>query len=143
MRRALAVAAMVLTACGGDPTGSPPTTAPVPTLTGTLLLRQEVNEFSGAPCGGTGGYSDVREGAQVTVTDGESAIVGVGRLGPGVTQENRRTSATVYSYCTFAFSVPSIPDRPFYKIEVAHRGALSYAHDDLAAKNWTVGLTLG
>lgn len=140
------VLALALTSsCGGNggPRVAPTTTVPTHSLSGTLTLKDEVNEFSGKPCTGSRGYSDIQEGAQVTVKDEANMLLAVGRLGPGTTREARRTQFTAYSYCQFSFAIPSIPDRPFYQVEVSHRGALSYQRDDLESRSWTVDLSIG
>jgi hypothetical protein len=36
-----------------------------------------------------------------------------------------------------------LPKTDFYKVEVSHRGALTYSYDDMKSQNWTVGLKLG
>lgn len=140
---ALAIAAA---GCGSDGTPeakAPVTTAVTNTITGTLVLKEEVNEFSGKPCTGLRGFSDIRQGAQVTVKDEANTLLAVGHLGPGTTYEVRRTQFTAYSHCQFSFAIPAIPDRPFYQVEVNHRGALSYQRADLEARSWRVDVSIG
>lgn len=117
-------------------------------------------------CRGSGGYSDHREGTQVTVRDGDGATLGVGRLSVGEFGAiNRETGEPIedldtfrdsddefdrhgnYNYrgfCVFTFTV-ELPaeDRDFYGIQVANRNELTHSHEELETAGWEVSLTLG
>lgn len=97
-------------------------------------------------CKGSGGYSDISEGTQVVVKNGQGTILATGRLGvgtfPPIPSPAPKTPPTT-DICGFAFLVPAIPDSDFYSIEVSHRGALVYSREDLKAKGWQVALSLG
>lgn len=102
-------------------------------ITGTMTLTDNDSTFS-IPCQGRGGYSDIQPGAGVTVTDGSSKILAVGELGIG---------AGALNVCTLSIDVPDVPKADFYKIEVSHRGGITYSFARLNAAGWKVELTLG
>jgi hypothetical protein len=105
-------------------------------ITGTMALVNSgfITRADGQGCEGTSGYDDIDQGTQVTVTDGGGKTLGVGALGIG------RSESEI---CTFEFSIPNVADADFYKIEVSHRGELSYSKQELAAKGWRVEVALG
>ena len=105
-------------------------------VTGTMTLFNSgfITRADGQGCEGTSGYNDIDEGTQVTVTDGDGKTLGVGKLGIGKSENGS---------CIFDFSVPNVPEAGFYKIEVAHRGELSYSKQELASKDWRVEVALG
>lgn len=102
------------------------------TLHGTMTLMKAV----GAPsvgCLDTGGYSDINEGASVTVYDASGKVAAVGRLGKGIYAS---------FVCTFPIDVANVPDgQQFYQVEVTHRGKVSVTADQ--AKAGKVSLSLG
>ncbi|MFJ3246495.1 hypothetical protein [Streptomyces sp. NPDC086782] len=88
---------------------------------------------SGELCSGTGGYSDIDFGTQVTITDAAGTLVAVGSLGLGQKTEQG---------CEFPFTVDDItPGSKFYTVEVSHRGGLSKAEDEL--RTGGLAFTLG
>ncbi|MFJ8271465.1 hypothetical protein ACIQ8G_14130 [Streptomyces sp. NPDC094154] len=88
---------------------------------------------SGEPCSGTGGYSDIHFGTQVTITDAAGALVAMGSLGLGQKTEQG---------CEFPFTVDDItPGSKLYTVEVSHRGGLSKAEDEL--RTGSLAFTLG
>jgi len=89
----------------------------------------------GDPCTGQGGYADMTEGAQVVVRDGAGETLAVGNLEAG--------RLLKWNQCAFAFTIEGIPTADFYRIEVAHRGELTYPAIDLAYREWQVVFTLG
>lgn len=104
------------------------------TITGTMLLRDRSPAFDGQ-CFGDGGYSDLREGAQVTVSDESGATIAVGELGRGESVESR--------YCEFSITVEDVPAATFYSIEVSRRGQLRYSMAEMERMDWEVGFSLG
>jgi hypothetical protein len=105
------------------------------TINGTLTLTDsDFNWSVGKACTGSGGYSDISEGADVTVKNESGRIIanatleaGTGAAGP----------------CLFPFHVKGVPDAKFYAIEISHRGELRYSKDELAKQNWIVLPSLG
>jgi len=80
----------------------------------------------GRSCEGDGGYSDIQAGTSVTVSDATGRVIATGALSGGM--------ATSSSVCAFTFTVPDVPaGEDFYRLEVSHRGTLTYDADELAA----------
>lgn len=136
---ALGVGALALAvataACGGDrpepPTGHAPSGHSV---TGELVLRAGDDASTGCTRG-LGGYADIGVGTQVTVTDGNGVVLGLGTLATGV-----REGFT----CRFTWQpINGIPDRNFYGVEVAHRGVVKFSSADMQTNGYRVSLTLG
>lgn len=144
MKGSLAVALLIVAGCSAPAASpsAPPTASPKPVvhlLTGSLELQDPDGWTYGAgdnDCFGDGGYSDIDEGADVTVKNQDGSIIATGRLEAG-----RITNQGVN--CTFNFSVAGIPDATFYSVEVSHRGELRYSKAELEQQNWTVTFTLG
>lgn len=94
-------------------------------MTGTLTLYKSTDSGSyslphytsyGTTCAGTGGYSDIRSGAGVTVYDAAGNVVGSGSLDSGTVTS---------SGCDFDFTVPNVPNSNMYQYEISHRGRLA------------------
>ena len=136
MRRRWLVLIFVLAACGGTAatTTSAATTTTVNTqpISGSLSVRGYTNTDDGS-CTGEGGFDDIREGTQVTVKDGGGAIIGTGRLGAGIRPGQKGNTLLV---CVFEFSVPVPAELPFYTIEIADRGELTYSLEELRGLDW-------
>lgn len=101
---------------------------------GTLTVsRIGVGLDSGEPCSGTGGYSDISFGTQVTITDAAGTLVAMGNLSLG-----RKTKQG----CEFPFTVDDItPGSKFYTVEISRRGGLTKTEDQLRAGE--LAFTLG
>jgi len=85
-------------------------------------------------CGyaGDGGYSDIRQGAAVTVKDAAGKTLALSQLGAGVPDG---------SACRFDFTVSDVPaGEKFYGVEVSRRGVVQYTEDQMRAG---VTLSLG
>lgn len=102
-------------------------------ITGTFTLADRYSGGGGGGCSGDGGFRDISQGTQVTVTDSAGATVALGLLGAG-----RIENGT----CVFPFEVDGVPaGKDFYGIEVSHRGAVKYLEDEV--KSGSLKLTLG
>lgn len=105
------------------------------TASGTFTLF-DYRGFGGAGglfCSGSGGYDDIREGAQVIIRDEAGTTVGVGEL------VNPRTAGE--SACTFSFTIHDVPSgADFYEVEVTSWGGISYTQAELEEG---VALSLG
>lgn len=114
------------------------------TLTLNLLAALPIDVTHQGECQGASGYDDIVPGAEVLLKDGDGHTLAVANLGPGHVTE-RAPGADGYTFvnCQFAFTMTAIPDRPFYTFSIGHRGAPTYAHDELAARGWSVAMTLG
>lgn len=102
------------------------------TVRGTVLVRGSPQDFEvdGWACATTGGFKDIRAGAQVVITDASATTIGVGNLsaGWGTAAGDPRVG------CEFPFVITDVPaGHQFYGIEVSHRGRLQYAADQLAS----------
>jgi len=143
---AAALGFVLLRPTSQDPQASTPTAALL-TAHGELQLdgvpadNPPGTRIVGAPCSATkAGYSDIRYGAQVKVTDAAGAVVGVGSLGRGVFMVDPGLGDP-FRLCAFPFSVVDIPGgRGPYGVEVSHRGIVLFAEADLADE---ITLTLG
>lgn len=103
----------------------------------TVISYRNIDYFDSSTwCKATGGYSDVRQDAQVLVVDGAGATIATGSLGEG-----RLTNGKVA--CTFAFSISGVPKADFYQVKVNHRGGPTYSFTDMETNGWHVELTLG
>jgi len=107
------------------------------TVTGTLRVVVSHSSYASPDCSAlSGGFSDIAAGTQVIVKDDGGKIVGTGQL----KNEGVRNSSTE---CEYSFSVGPVPDRPFYSVEVSHRGAQTYSLDQMKAQGWKIQLSLG
>lgn len=109
------------------------------TIEGTITLTDGSHGDPGSQCAGSGGYDDMRTGAQVRVSDQTGEVIAVGRLESGEAVEAR----FVGTDCEFAFTVDDVPDVDVYTIEVSHRGGISYDRAEMERQDWSVSLTLG
>ncbi|MGW6503003.1 hypothetical protein [Nonomuraea angiospora] len=123
---ALALAAVFLAAgCGSAPI----------TVTGTIAAPGGFTNggLAGGPgqlCAMGGGYSDIRAGAQVVVTDDAGKTIAVGQLEPGKILLPRADAWGTRS-CVFPFTVQAPGGYRFYGIEVTHRGVVRYTAEQL------------
>jgi hypothetical protein len=103
------------------------------TITGSFELHDS-SVITGPDCEGSGGYADIAVGTGVLVKDGDGKTLATSRLDD--------SASTIFGICRFTFSV-EVPDAPFYAVSVGRRGELTYSRDELAARAWIVGFTLG
>ncbi|GCB00964.1 hypothetical protein NCCNTM_45980 [Mycolicibacterium sp. NCC-Tsukiji] len=102
------------------------------------LLDKEPSAYStpisvsGSSCSGSGGYSDIDQGTQVTVKNGKGDVLATTTLGAG--------SGGRY-VCTFPFSFQITEGEDRYVVSVSRRGEMSYSFKDLKADG--VSLQLG
>ena len=99
------------------------------TLTGTIT----VYDYSSTGCDLSVGYSDMREGARVIVTDASDKVIASSYLDEGGGDY----------LCEFPFTVKDVPDRDEYWIEIGNRGELHYDKSELEDMDWKLELTLG
>lgn len=112
-----------------------PLVNPKYTIKGSLTLVDSDIEGSDEYCYGGGGYSDIEANMSVTIRDGQGNILATGNTGSGQKES--------LVQCVFSFEIPDIPKSDFYAIEVGRRGELNYSFEELNAKEWTVGLSIG
>lgn len=125
---------VILAGCsgeGGSPTVATSAAPETFTFAGELLLTSDV-PTTGRSCQGRGGYSDIAEGAPVTVYGKSGEIIALGNLSLG-----ESTSLG----CKFQFFVGGVPTgEGFYQYEVSHRGKLSISEADAVAGNASASL---
>lgn len=86
-------------------------------------------------CAGSGGYRDIGEGTQVTVSSPSGEVLAVGALANSLWS---RSSGA----CLFTFTIPDVPGgHDIYQVEVSHRGTLAVREDN--ARAGRTALTLG
>ena|GEM_PF-2469736 len=120
-------------------TGSLTVAAESDTSTYWAVSRKEIGvECSGSGGTTTGGYSDIDEGAQVTIKDESNKLIATGKLGKGATADIGFGGA-----CAFPFSVTNVPTATFYTIEVGSRKGITYSAKEIQDKNWQVNISLG
>jgi hypothetical protein len=152
LRCAVVVAVVIAAACAGprivpaDPPAThrlvPATPRPLPTrdrhtLTGSVTLPRGAFATTGGAneCTGSGGYSDISVGADVSVRDVSGVIIANTRLSPGRLDDRSRT-------CTFTLTV-TVPDTRQYQLEVSGRSLATYSREELSAEAWAFTLRLG
>lgn len=93
------------------------------TLNGSLTLTDSSIEQVASGCAGTGGYSDIAEGASATVFDQGGTVIAKGH----VHKSEMVNSIT----CRLSFAVEGVPEgHPFYQVEVSHRGKVTFDPDE-------------
>lgn len=109
------------------------------TITGSFTLNDDSPSYaspsidaSGSSCIGTGGYSDIGPGTQVTVKNGKGDVLTTSVLEPGTGGR---------FLCSFPFSFDVIEGEDRYIVSVSRRGELSFSFGDLKSNG--VVLSLG
>jgi hypothetical protein len=115
------------------------------TVTGTLTVSDAYTGTTraadyGSACTAADGYSDIKEGVDVVVSDSAGTTVALGSLTKGmITDPAAYVSAS--GPCDFVFTVDSVPaGKRFYRVAVGHRGVQTFSE---AALRKHVALTLG
>lgn len=135
---AVAVAAVFFTGCTATEPAPAPT--PAPLMFGGYLtvrpgFRPPVIGAAADPCViRSDGYADIREGAQVTITDDTGQVVALDTLDAGKieTVQPWLNGTTAAATCNFPFVIDAAPERPFYGVEIAHRGIVRFSRDQVA-----------
>jgi hypothetical protein len=107
------------------------------TLVGSITLTDDRSVsalYNQDGCHGTGGYSDIAEGAPVTVYNADGRIVSTGTI----SYSTGLSSTSCYLGFT-AFDVPG--GQGPYQYEVSHRGRLTFTEDQ--GRDGSVSATLG
>jgi hypothetical protein len=99
------------------------------TLTGTLQLNSDSITTSGLPigykCAGEGGYNDIGPGAAINVSDETGKLLAKGAIESSYGQSGS---------CMLTFKIHNVPGgATFYKVEVSHRGEMSYTEAEAKA----------
>lgn len=93
---------------------------------GAITLEDSITTYGlpdGFECAGEDGYKDIGPGAAVTVTDESGTLLAKGAIA---------TSSGGSSGCWLDFTVSGVPrGKSFYKVEVSHRGELTYTESEV------------
>lgn len=118
-----------------------PSTPPTFNLQGSLELADtaSIGGIPGSLCVASNGYSDVVEGAPVTVYDATGKAIALGRLGKGnwVGTGVGKPGGS----CVYPFTVQNVPASDVLSVEVSHRGKVNVTLND--AKAGKIALALG
>lgn len=110
---------------------------PIALQPGSMTVRGEIsisNSNGEADACAVPGYEDVRQGANVTVTDASRKTIALGSLGAG-------HSDGFQLFCIYRFVVTDVPaGLKFYGVEVSHRGSVQFTGAQLKKG---VALSLG
>ena len=84
-------------------------------LTADVVLLPPAVDFSDpANCAGTGAWSDIHSGAEVSVSDAAGGVVGRARL-------SRGEALGTPKHCRFTIRVGSLPRMPAYTVKIGAR----------------------
>lgn len=137
-------------------------------LTGLILLWDMDHWGRSASCAGSGGYGDLKAGAQVTIRNEAGEIVGTtqlenfnsaedvadaawaaspdGEMTPDLRNKVKRIEESwgneFFTDCPFQFTI-EVPDATFYSISVGSRDPVVENRDKLEANDWRVIYTIG
>jgi hypothetical protein len=130
-------------------------------LKGSVIVTDS-DGFDGGKsnCSGTGGYSDLDSGAQVTIKNGDGKMLASTELGPGrgetwtevfaakgLTMPSGSSSFASDLYrCILPFETKVPKGEKFYSITVGssgRRGTVSFTKEELAKNGWTADVTIG
>ena len=87
-------------------------------------------------CVGMGGFSDLSDGASVTVKDESGKVIGVSPLLVGTVDSAND------SICRMPFSV-KVPKTNFYTISIGRRGEITQSYQQLVGKSWKIEFSIG
>ncbi|MCZ4552216.1 hypothetical protein [Gordonia rubripertincta] len=95
------------------------------TLDGSISLSDSITTYglpSAFECAGEEGHDDIGPQSSVTVSDETGDIIATGDV---------VSSSGGSSGCTLSFTATDVPaGKKFYKVEVSHRGGLTYTEDE-------------
>lgn len=112
-------------------------------ISGTLVLTADSDGVTsvGGTCLGAGGYEDIDEGTEVTLTNESGTILGTGMLSTGTPAVSGLNTA-----CTFTFDFGQISGKAkFYSVNIGsgHRGKITDSAADLMSAGYKFSITLG
>jgi hypothetical protein len=86
------------------------------------------------PDGPGGGYTDLRDGTSVSLSDGDGKLLATGSLTGGTLRGDG---------VTFTFHLSDVPETAFYKLEVANRGQVPYSEQQMGQSGWKLNTSVG
>ncbi len=87
----------------------------------------------GSACIANRAFQDIHEGQSVLIRNANDTIMAIGKIGEG--RFNQSQDSSLWT-CTFKFSVPNIPESPFYTIAFGGRKPIAVSLEDLKTSNW-------
>jgi hypothetical protein len=105
-------------------------------ISGTVTLVDSDSAAAWAvtnKCTGAGGYSDIKTGAEVVISDDGGKTLAISSLTAPM------LSGDVAGRCIFGFAADVPPGKHFYSVTVTHRGAVKFAEDALPTAALTIG----
>ena len=120
---------------GSTPAGKPtPAASPTFIARGVLELDGSHLSLDTGTCFGTGGYADIRGGADVVIYDAAGKALVVSSIADG------QPTGDSFAPCLFAFDVPGVPAGVGpYSIEVSTRGRVPFTQDEAGNLRLTLG----
>lgn len=91
----------------------------------------------GTNCFGTGGYSDLAQGADVTISDNVGKTLAVVPLSAGTFRE-LPGSTTAYG-CVFSFAATVPAGKATYGVAISHRGTVIFSPSQIGSAQLTIG----
>lgn len=91
----------------------------------------QLGDACGGQGGGAGAYGYITQYASVTVRDGEGAVLGTEELGPG--EITSITPTKDQWLCAWSVDMGSVPEVPFYDVEIAGNPVESFDAEDRQA----------
>lgn len=110
-------------------------------VTGSVTLTDPDSTLNAAltgthDCGGVGGYSDIKEGAQVVISDDAGKTLTISHLTAGQTPEQK---TGLNNDCVFGFTAQVPAGKRFYGVQVTHRGVVKMAEAELPSASLSIG----
>ena len=140
----VAGAVVLVVVAGGAFFATRPKPAKDHKLIGTLVMS---HNYVPDACNPNDTFSDVSDGAPITVSDDNDKVVAKGSLDKGVPGEVPFDPTAGFSrttqlnrICRHSFTVV-VPDMSFYRIVIGKR-AINYSKKDLVQRNWSIILNL-
>lgn len=144
----LLLCAVLTTGCGGSDGSGDSQKAETFNVYGTLTLQASfdgdmssssgVSNIDDVNCEGEGGFDDIREGAQVVVTDNSGKKLGIGSLEAGKLPEEE--SSPLDFSCEFGFTVTDVPEgKGPYSVEVSKRGDFAFTESEATNLQLSIG----
>lgn len=124
-------AALLIPPSEGKASSTPATQSKTFTTTGTLLLAASTSvlNLDDVNCEGMGGYSDIRSGAQLVITDQSGTIVATASLATG-----KLIGSGYTRQCQFSFTAKDVPKgHSFYGVQLGRRGSMQYSEAQLSS----------
>ncbi|WP_058036866.1 hypothetical protein [Rhodococcus sp. KB6] len=118
-----AVTALVLVGCSSEPEKAEPIDFTGMLALNQVMIRPDIDERGG--CVGKDGFSDIREGVSVLISDKSGEPLVKTKLNQGRPKDNFT--------CTFRFTAEVPGGEDFYTVQVAARNKMTYTGEEMKA----------